>query len=119
MTRLETIIVEEPSGHADTSSDFGDFAGGRIGEIWLANPTGNDAPILIKLLFTSERVSRQAHSDDETTRRGSSARQERMLGDPLHLGTKLGLGLTTETTREALRAAAWTAASSSRSTGVP
>src|SRR3546814_17047888 len=65
LTRLETIVVEKPWGRTDIPADFGEFGGRRIGEIWFANPAGDDATIMVKFLFTSERLSIQVHPDDQ------------------------------------------------------
>src|SRR3546814_2534696 len=51
-TRLETIIVDKPWGRVDIPRDFGDFGDRRVGEIWFAHPVGDDAPIMVKFLFT-------------------------------------------------------------------
>lgn len=108
LTRLETIVVEKPWGRTDVPRAFGDFAGRRIGEIWFMNPAGDAAPILVKFLFTSERLSIQVHPDDQDARaagypRGKDECWLVLSADP---GAELGVGLTAETTREALRAAA-------------
>ena len=108
LTRLETIVVEKPWGRTDVPRDFGDFAGRRIGEIWFANPAGDDAAILVKFLFTSQRLSIQVHPDDEAARAAGYPRGKEecwliLSADP---GAELGVGLTAETTREVLRAAA-------------
>lgn len=108
LTRLETIVVEKPWGRTDVPCAFGDFAGRRIGEIWFMNPAGDDAPILVKFLFTSERLSIQVHPDDQAAQAAGYSRGKEecwliLSADP---GAELGVGLATETTREALRAAA-------------
>lgn len=108
LTRLETIVVEKPWGRTDIPSDFGDFGGRRIGEIWFSNPAGDDAPIMIKFLFTSERLSIQVHPDDEAARAAGFPRgkEECWLILDAQRGAELGVGLTAETTREALHDAA-------------
>jgi Phosphomannose isomerase len=108
LTRLSTIIVEKPWGRTDIPPAFGDFGGRRIGEIWFANPAGSEAPILVKFLFTSERLSIQVHPDDEAARAAGYPRGKEecwliLSADP---GAELGVGLTAETTREKLRDAA-------------
>jgi mannose-6-phosphate isomerase len=108
LTRLETIVVEKPWGRTDIPRDFGDFAGRRVGEIWFANPAGDAAPILVKFLFTSERLSIQVHPGDEAARAAGYPRGKEecwliLAADP---GAELGVGLTADTTRDALRAAA-------------
>lgn len=108
LTRLETIVVEKPWGRTDVPKDFGDFKGRRIGEIWFANPAGDDAPIMVKFLFTSERLSIQVHPDDAAAQAAGYPRgkEECWLVLDAQPGAELGVGLTAETTRETLRDAA-------------
>lgn len=108
LTRLETIVVEKPWGRTDIPAAFGDFGGRRIGEIWFSNPAGDDAPIMVKFLFTSERLSIQVHPDDEAAQAAGFARgkEECWLILDAEPGAELGVGLKAETTREALRDAA-------------
>src|SRR3990167_8334122 len=65
LRHLEAIAVEKPWGRTDIPLDFGDFDGRRIGEIWFTRPDNPDAPIMIKFLFTSERLSIQVHPGDD------------------------------------------------------
>ena len=108
LERLETIVVEKPWGRTDIPAAFGDFGGRRIGEIWFSNPAGDDAPIMVKFLFTSERLSIQVHPDDEAARAAGFPRgkEECWLILDAEPGAELGGGLTAETTREALHDAA-------------
>lgn len=108
LTRLETVVVEKPWGRTDIPCAFGDFGDRRIGEIWFSNPAGDAAPILVKFLFTSERLSIQVHPDDEAARAAGFPRgkEECWLILDATPEAELGVGLTHETTREALRAAA-------------
>ena len=108
LTRLETIIVEKPWGRTDIPRAFGDFGGRRIGEIWFSNPAGDDAPIMVKFLFTSERLSIQVHPGDEAAQAAGFPRgkEECWLILDAEPGAELGVGLTAETTREALHDAA-------------
>ncbi len=108
LTRLQTIVVEKPWGRTDIPSDFGDFGDRRIGEIWFAHPAGDAAPIMVKFLFTSERLSIQVHPDDAAARAAGFPRgkEECWLVLDAEPDAELGVGLTRETTREALRGAA-------------
>ncbi len=108
LTRLATIVVEKPWGRVDIPRDFGDFGGRRIGEIWFSPPTGDAAPILVKFLFTSERLSIQVHPGDEEARAAGYPRGKEecwliLDADP---DAELGVGLTGPTTHDALRTAA-------------
>jgi len=108
LTRLDTIIVEKPWGRTDIPTDFGDFGDRRIGEIWFAHPGGADAPIMVKFLFTSERLSIQVHPDDSEARAAGYPRgkEECWLVLDAKPDAELGVGLTAPTTREALHDAA-------------
>lgn len=108
LTRLETIVVEKPWGRTDIPSDFGDFGGRRIGEIWFAHPGGADAPIMVKFLFTSERLSIQVHPDDAAAQAAGYPRgkEECWLVLGAEPDAELGVGLIAPMTREALHDAA-------------
>jgi mannose-6-phosphate isomerase len=108
LTRLETIIVEKPWGRTDIPTEFGDFGNRRIGEIWFAHPDGADAPILVKFIFTSERLSIQVHPDDTAAQAVGYPRgkEECWLVLDAEPDAELGVGLTAPTTREALHDAA-------------
>ena len=73
----------------------------------LVRAAGGDA-LLVKYLFTAERLSIQVHPDDAAPRAGPSARQGRGLVRALDAepGATIGLGLREPVSREALRAAA-------------
>ena len=77
-----------------------------IGEIWFEPPAG--APLLVKYLFTSERLSVQVHPDDEAAgaRGFPRGKDEAWFVLDAEPGAAIGLGLVREVTREALRAAA-------------
>ena len=108
LTRLRMLAVEKPWGRTDIPPEFGDFGGRRIGEIWFEHPSGGDVPIMVKFLFTSERLSIQVHPDDEAARAAgfSRGKEECWLVLSADEGAELGVGLNVETTREALRDAA-------------
>jgi len=107
--RLASRHVERIWGRRDLSGAFAppDGAGAEpIGAIWFEGPP--DAELLVKYLFTSERLSIQVHPDDDAARprgheRGKDEAWYVLSADP---GAVIGLGLTREVTREALRAAA-------------
>lgn len=108
LTRLETIIVEKPWGRTDIPADFGDFGDRRIGEIWFAHPAGDGAAVMVKFLFTSERLSIQVHPDDTAAQATGYPRgkEECWLVLDASPDAELGVGLTAPTTREALHDAA-------------
>lgn len=104
LTRLETIVVEKPWGRTDVPLAFGHVEGRRVGEIWFAHPAGSDAPIMVKFLFTSERLSIQVHPDDAAAQALGFPRgkDECWLILNASADAELGVGLTRETTRDAL-----------------
>ena len=108
LTRLETIVVEKPWGRTEIPSAFGDFGGRRIGEIWFAHPDGDAAPIMVKFLFTSERLSIQVHPDDKAAQVAGFPRgkEECWLILDAQPGAELGVGLNRQSSREELHAAA-------------
>ena len=66
-TLLQTHRVEKPWGRRDLYPGFADVADGGepVGEVWFQAP-GDTAPdLLIKYLFTGEKLSVQVHPDDE------------------------------------------------------
>ena len=66
-TLLHTHRVEKPWGRRDLYPGFDDVEGGGepVGEVWFQAP-GDTAPdLLIKYLFTGEKLSVQVHPDDE------------------------------------------------------
>lgn len=100
--------MEKPWGRTDIPCDFGDFEGRRIGEIWFAHPAGEHAPIMVKFLFTSERLSIQVHPDDAAAQAAGYPRGKDECWLVLDAGpdAELGVGLNTETTPKAIHDAA-------------
>jgi mannose-6-phosphate isomerase len=62
--KLAKHLVDKPWGRTDISAEFGPLSGRRVGEIWYSADTEAPLPILVKWLFTSERLSIQVHPDD-------------------------------------------------------
>ena len=104
--KLERKFVEKPWGRTELPKTFGDTGGRRIGEIWFTG--GGDLPLLVKYIFTSERLSIQVHPSDEQARaRGlPSGKEECWYILDAEPGAMLGLGLKREVTPEVLRKAA-------------
>ena len=63
--RIEPVFVERVWGRTDLSPLFGPQEK-RIGEVWF--PLPGDFPLLVKFIFTSERLSVQVHPRDEYAR---------------------------------------------------
>lgn len=106
--RLERLVVEKPWGRDDLPHAFGSFGGRRVGEIWFTHPDGDAAPILVKFLFTSERLSIQVHPDDAAASAAGLVRgkDECWLVLGADGGAELGVGLKAPASKNALRQAA-------------
>ncbi len=96
--QLSTIRVAKPWGMRDLPKAF---AGkGResepIGEIWYGEGGTENAPLLVKYLFTSERLSIQVHPDDEYAQQKGYAcgKEECWIVLDAAPGATIGLGLT-------------------------
>jgi mannose-6-phosphate isomerase len=109
LRRLARRHVERIWGRRDLVGPFAppaELAGRPIGEIWFEAP--DETELLVKYLFTAERLSIQVHPDDEAARalgykRGKDEAWYVIAADP---GAAIGIGLVRELTREELRAAA-------------
>lgn len=106
--RLSTIRVEKPWGRKQLWPGFADAESARVGEIWFEAPTTVEPELLIKYLFTSERLSIQVHPDDVAARaagypRGKDEAWVVLAAEP---EATIALGLTRNVTRDELRAAA-------------
>lgn len=106
--RLPTKVVTKPWGRRDPGPWFPDVAqtDEPVGEIWFED--GPDAALMVKFLFTAERLSIQVHPDDAAARaaghpRGKDEAWLVLAADP---GAHIGLGLLRPAGRDELRAAA-------------
>ena len=79
-----------------------------IGELWFEQAGAADHELLVKLLFTAERLSIQVHPDDAAARAIGHQRgkDEAWLVLDAEPGAVIGLGLRHQVSREELRAAA-------------
>ena len=107
--RLARRYVERIWGRPDLAGAFAPpptTAGVPIGEIWFEDAP--DAELLVKYLFTSERLSIQVHPGDEAARTAGHARGKDEAWYVLSAapGAVIGLGLTRQVSRETLREAA-------------
>lgn len=106
-TRLRAVPVERVWGRHNLAPGLPSLEEGvPVGEIWF-EPLG-DAPLLVKYLFTAQRLSVQVHPDDATARARNLPRGKDEAWFILDAApeARIGLGLTREVSREALRAAA-------------
>ncbi|TZG25113.1 class I mannose-6-phosphate isomerase [Sphingomonas montanisoli] len=109
--RLKTHRVLKPWGRHDLAPLFPDQPQDEdaVGEIWYEESEG--APprdLLIKYLFTSEKLSIQVHPDDESAQARGFARgkDEAWVVLAAEDHSTIGLGLTKAVSADALRAAA-------------
>ncbi len=110
LRKLRERAVERVWGRRTLPAQFAHLPGGGaepIGEIWFEDEAA-DADLLVKYLFTSDRLSIQVHPDDAAARARGHARgkDEAWLVLEAEPGAVIGLGLTRAVTREELRAAA-------------
>lgn len=105
--KLSRHLVEKPWGRTDIPPAFGHFAGRQIGEIWFEAPEGRTLPVLVKWLFTSEKLSIQVHpSDAQAQALGqASGKEECWYVVSAEPGAVLGIGTKEPLDAEALRAA--------------
>jgi mannose-6-phosphate isomerase len=105
--QLERHFVEKPWGRTDVPAAFDAPAGKRIGEVWYETPNGGELPILIKWIFTSEKLSIQVHPNDEQAQaRGlPSGKEECWVIVDAEPDAVLGIGTMRPLSAEELREA--------------
>lgn len=108
MTRLTPIAVEKPWGRTSLPAPFDTLRGRQIGEIWFPGPKGEQLPLLIKYLFTSEKLSVQVHpSNAQAVARGLPAgKEECWYILDTKPGARLGIGVRMPLSKAQLREAA-------------
>jgi mannose-6-phosphate isomerase len=105
---LPTRTVEKPWGRTDLPAPFTNPDGARIGEIWFEPP--RELPqLLVKYIFTSEKLSVQVHPSDAQTMAmglGKQGKEECWL--VVHAGPDavLGVGFAQDIDAQTMRAAA-------------
>ena len=99
MTLLPTRMVAKPWGRDALPAPFAAPPGEKIGEVWFEPPAEFDA-LLVKYLFTSEKLSIQNHPG------GANGKEECWLVIDAEPGARLGIGFREAIGPEALRAAA-------------
>ena len=108
--RLSTIRVEKPWGRHRLWPGFADPApeGMPVGEIWFEAPSDHDSELLVKYLFTSEKLSIQVHPDDAQARAKGFARGKDEAWVVLDAAPEstIALGTVRPLSRSDLRAAA-------------
>lgn len=109
-TLLQTHRVEKPWGRRTLWPGFGDVAdgGAPVGEVWYQARGDTTPDLLIKYLFTAEKLSIQVHPDDAQAHardlpRGKDECWTILAADP---GATIALGPKVRTDRETLTKAA-------------
>jgi mannose-6-phosphate isomerase len=105
--QLERHFVEKPWGRADLPSAFGAPDGQRVGEVWYETPDSAPLPLLVKWLFTSEKLSIQVHPSDAEARATGlpSGKEECWYIVDAEPGAVLGIGTIRPLDSDELRAA--------------
>lgn len=106
--QLDTKYVEKPWGRFEIPAIFPNPDQRQIGEIWFDGPAGEHPPLLVKYIFTSEKLSIQVHPNDtQAQTRGLTGGKEECwyILDAIP-GARLGVGLTQALDGDALRSAA-------------
>lgn len=106
--RLVAHAVEKPWGRTDIPSHVAATDGSRIGEVWFSPEQDIDLPLLVKYIFTSEKLSVQVHPNDEQARQYGLAGGKSECWYVLDAApdARLGIGMCQDLTAEELRAAA-------------
>ena len=106
--KLSKYIVDKPWGRTDIPPAFGDMNGRQVGEIWFERSDDVEQPLLVKWLFTSDKLSVQVHpSQDEAVARGeASGKEECWYVVDAEPGAVLGIGTIRPLNGDELRDAA-------------
>lgn len=105
---LAVRTVEKPWGRAQLPAPFAAPYGKRIGEIWF-EPTEAVFSLLVKYIFTSEKLSVQVHPDDAQAQalgEYDTGKEECWLVIDAEPDATLGIGFRETISTEAMRAAA-------------
>lgn len=106
--KLPTRMVEKPWGVSDLPAPFLSPPGKTIGEIWFEPPEALDQ-LLVKYIFTSEKLSVQVHPSDAQTMAnglGRQGKEECWLVISAEEGARLGIGFDQAISQDQMRAAA-------------
>jgi len=103
--QLPTRMVEKVWGRDTLPAPFATPPGQRIGEIWFEPPP--EVPqVLVKYLFTSEKLSVQVHPSDATALPGEAGKEECWLVLDAEPDARLAIGFAREVSAEEIAAAA-------------
>jgi mannose-6-phosphate isomerase len=102
---LPTKSVEKPWGQVNLPAPFTAPAGQRIGEIWFEPPS--ELPeVLVKYLFTNEKLSIQVHPSGEQAPAGERGKEECWYVLTAKPGAQLAVGFREPVSSEEMRCAA-------------
>ena len=102
---LPTRMVEKVWGRETLPAPFEAPQGVRIGEIWF-EPPPEMADLLVKYLFTSEKLSVQVHPSDDNALEGEAGKEECWLVLDAQEGASLAIGFDEEVSPQRIEAAA-------------
>lgn len=102
---LPIRTVEKPWGRDELPPPFHAPADTRVGEIWFEPPPQLD-DLLVKYLFTSEKLSVQVHPRNADAPAGSRGKEECWLILDADPGAALAIGFDAPLSAEAMRSAA-------------
>ncbi|WP_152569521.1 class I mannose-6-phosphate isomerase [Sphingomonas ginsengisoli (ex An et al. 2013)] len=93
--KLAACLSEKPWGQVDVPWQHRGANGVRIGEVAFRHPAGAELPVLIKYLYTSERLSIQVHPDNAQARAVGHpcGKDEMWIVLAAEPGATIGLGL--------------------------
>lgn len=107
MSLLQTRSVSKPWGRTDLPPAFGGSVTEAIGEVWFEPPAALDS-LLIKYIFTSQKLSVQCHPSDAQTAAmglGRQGKEECWLVLDAQPGAQLAIGFEQDIDIPTLRAA--------------
>ncbi|KPF74788.1 mannose-6-phosphate isomerase [Blastomonas sp. AAP25] len=106
--KLTTRQVAKPWGRADIPAPFTNTGPDRIGEIWFEAEDAAPLALMVKYIFTSEKLSIQVHPGHAYARTIglSGGKEECWLVLDAEPGATLGIGLVRDLSGDELRAAA-------------
>ena len=105
MLLLPTHRVEKVWGRRHLPAPFTNDSDARVGEIWF-DPPAQLPDLLVKYIFTSEKLSVQVHPSDEQAPADKRGKEECWFILDAEPGAKLAIGLKEGVSDQALRAAA-------------
>ncbi|WP_375289127.1 class I mannose-6-phosphate isomerase [Qipengyuania sp.] len=103
--KLETKTVEKVWGRCDLPEPFTVPGKEPIGEIWF-EPPSSLSDILVKYLFTSEKLSVQVHPSDDQAPTGEAGKEECWLILHADADAKLAIGFKKPVSEDEMKAAA-------------